>query len=118
MQPLEVGTVGTETVGTGETGMVLREDVLRLLCVWRMSRGGGHGALTAVTLTEWVQLLGGLAARLDQPVAATVEAPVCTGGAERARGTPASWAAWRLYSPLTIPARCGPKVSVWPVPAP
>ena len=74
IQRVEVGTVGAETVGTGELEMVLREDVLRLLRDWRTSPWGGHAALTAVTLAEWIQLLGRLAARLDQPVAVTVEA--------------------------------------------
>ena len=74
MQPVEVGTGAAETVGTGEPEMVLREDVLRLLRDWRTSPWGGHAARTAVTLAEWIQLLGGLAARLDQPVAVTVEA--------------------------------------------
>jgi hypothetical protein len=53
---------------------MLREDVLRLLDDWRSNPQSGHAAITAVTLAEWIQLLGGLVARLGQPVAATVEA--------------------------------------------
>lgn len=66
MHSVEVGSVGSETM--------LREEVLRLLRDWRTNTGGGRAAITAVTLAEWLQLLGALAARLDQPVAATVEA--------------------------------------------
>jgi uncharacterized membrane protein YccC len=66
MHPVEIGPVGPETM--------LREDVLRLLDDWRSNPQSGHAAITAVTLAEWIQLLGGLVARLGQPVAATVEA--------------------------------------------
>jgi hypothetical protein len=48
--------------------------VLRLLGDWRARPGEARAAITVVALAEWVHLLGRIAARLEGPVAATVEA--------------------------------------------
>jgi uncharacterized membrane protein YccC len=52
----------------------LREAVLRLLGDWQAKPGKARAAITAVALAEWVHLLGRIAARLEEPVASTVEA--------------------------------------------
>jgi uncharacterized membrane protein YccC len=60
--------------GARVADMAIRDAALRLIRDWKADPGSGRAAITAVTLSEWLQLLSQLVAGLEQPVAETVAA--------------------------------------------
>jgi hypothetical protein len=52
----------------------VRAAIVRLLHAWGARATDGHTVIAAVTLAEWLQFLGRLAAGLEPPITATIEA--------------------------------------------